>query len=111
MQTTQQSDHDDARALLEMFEKTPSRSLIVPEGHDWLPRIFGRECTRIRVELRKGEAGSVSELARRLGRDRTAVQKDIVFLEVLGLVERRRAGRSVVVRGVDRPIVVTNEPL
>ena len=111
MQTTRPAARTDPKAFLKRLESFPNGSVIVPEGHDWLPRIFGRECTRIRVELRKGEAGSVSELARRLGRDRTAVQKDIVFLEVLGLVERRRAGRSVVVRGVDRPIVVTHEPL
>lgn len=111
MQTTRRAVHDDARKLLELFERTPNGSIIIQEDHDWLPRIFGKECTRIRQELRKGEAESVTQLAKRLQRDRTAVQKDLVFLEVLGLVERRREGKAVAVRGVERVIVVMGEVL
>lgn len=110
MQTTRPAEPADLESLLKEIESYPEGALILHEGDDFLPRVFGRQCTRLRQELKRSPAASVSQLAQRLDRDRTSVQKDVAFLEALGLVVRERIGRDVSVALVDRPILVRSRP-
>lgn len=53
-----------------------------------------------------GEYGRMQDLADAVGRDKFAVSKDIDVLSMLGLVHKRRTGRTVAIAADARPIML-----
>jgi len=69
-----------------------ARILILDE--EQVPGLLTKERIRILRLVRKGRVGSLSELAEALGRDPSAVNRDIDVLERSGIVSRIRNGRG-----------------
>jgi len=72
--------------------KDGARILILDD--EQVPSILTRERIRIIRLLRRGKVRSLSELADELGRDPSAVNRDISVLEESGIVSRVRNGRG-----------------
>lgn len=101
----------DPVALLDQIladpDAFPDDFVVVPRDARILPRLFGRACIRILDELESGPAAGVGELAQRIGRDRTALSKDVHFLADWGLVRLVPRGRHVAVEATARRVLVT----
>jgi len=75
-------------------EQFPDKALILPLEEQEISEIF----TRRRIEIIKDVAkfeGSLSEIAKRTGRELSAVQRDVEILEKAGILEREKQGRIV----------------
>ena len=72
--------------------KDGARILILDD--EQVPSILTKERIRIIRLLRRGKVRSLSELAEELGRDPSAVNRDISVLEHSGIVSRVRNGRG-----------------
>lgn len=75
-------------------------------NHDLITGILTKERIRIVNHLREhGPVDSLQELAEALGRDRSAVSRDLVALEN-SLVEVKKIGRQKTIRATNRPILI-----
>lgn len=84
----------------------PGAAVVLPFSDD-LPRTLSASRIRLlRLLPEDGPADSVGRLAAALGRDLGAVSRDVAFLEGVGLVERRRAGKQKRVAATRRLILV-----
>lgn len=75
-------------------EQFPDKALILPLEEQEISEIF----TRRRIEIIKDVAkfeGSLSEIAKRTGRELSAVQRDVKILEKAGILEMEKQGRIV----------------
>lgn len=80
--------------VFEKPEEFPDKALILPLDEQEISEIF----TKRRIELIKDVAkfeGSLSEIAKRTGRELSAVQRDIEILEKAGVLETEKQGRIV----------------
>ncbi len=73
---------------------------------DQLPEILAPEKLRLLTELELGHCCPVNQLAKKLGRRRQAVGRDLRQLKAQGLVHTEKKGREVVSRAVAKEILL-----
>lgn len=92
--------------LMEHPEKYPEEIVLLPFDPRRLSSLFTPERLRLWRELRRSRPASISELARRLGRDVSRVRQDVLVLQGARLVESRRVGTRVRVYSRVRNVLV-----
>lgn len=88
------------------LDRLPDDFVAMPFDHQIIGSVLTKERMRLVQYLRKeGPVHSLQELAEALGRDRSAVSRDLVLLEHQ-FVEVTKHGRQKTIRALDRPIVI-----
>lgn len=92
--------------LMKHLDSLPSEFTVMRLDHDLIASILTRERIRLINHLRKhGPYESLQELADDLGRDKTAVSRDLHHLED-SLVKVEKTGRRKRIWAPDTPIIL-----
>lgn len=99
------AEAEEDRFMLDRLAEDPARldaeherTAVTFVGSDQLSRLTEKRLALLEAVGSAGEPLNVSELARRVGRDKKNVSEDLALLEELGLVERIEHGREKTVR-------------
>lgn len=88
------------------IDHLPDEFEAIPLHHELIVAVLTRERIRIINHLRQnGPVTSLNELANALGRDRSAVSRDLKYLEG-SLVRIEQKGRRKEISATDRPIII-----
>lgn len=81
--------------VLEDPDSFPDRAVVFLWSDEELGSLFTRERLKLLRKVKEKAYGSITELARELGRDGSVVRKDLKLLEEYGLVKMEKQGTRV----------------
>lgn len=73
----------------------PDKSILLALSTDELNQIFTKRRLEIINLMKEHTGGSVSDMSRKLGRNLSAVERDLKILENFGIVDMKKKGRVV----------------
>lgn len=83
------------REIIKNPEKTPDDVLLLSLSKEELTQLFTKRRIELIEAIKKREPSTMSELAKLLERELSAIERDLKILEGLGLVRLEKKGREV----------------